>query len=173
VLVEGHDAVSGNEEMRQAYALWTSTGTVLTTPFYLALRAEGLALGGHPEEGIELLDQALAVIERCGERYYEAEVRRLYGTLVRQCATRAGIDRDEEAESWLRGALASAQSRELLSLSLRAAISLAQLWRSCGRHGPAHQVLDDAYRCIEEGAETRDLVHARELLAELRGALPL
>lgn len=143
---------------------------MLTTPFYLALRAEGLALNGRPDEGIELLDQALAVIERCGERYYEAEVRRLYGTLMRQCAARAGIDRDAEAETWLRSALASAQSRELSSLSLRAATSLAQLWRSLGRYGPAHQVLDDAYRCIEEGAETRDLVQARELLVELRGA---
>ena len=170
VLAERHDAASGNEEMRQAHALWTSTGTVLTTPFYLALRAEGLALGGDPEEGIELLDQALAVIERCGERYYEAEVRRLYGTLVRQCAARAGIDRDAEAESWLRSALASAQSRELLSLSLRAAISLAQLWRSFGRHGPALEVLNDAFRRIEEGAGTRDLVHARQLLLELRAS---
>lgn len=170
VLAEGPDAASGNEEMRQAHALWASTGTVLTTPFYLALRSEGLALGGRPEEGIELLDQALAVIERCGERYYEAEVRRLYGTLVRQCAARAGIDRDAEAESWLRSALASAQSRELLSLSLRAATSLAQLWRSLGNHDPARQVLNDAYRCITEGAETRDLVHARELLTELRAA---
>lgn len=170
VLAEGPDAAGGNEEMRQAHALWTSTGTVLTTPFYLALRAEGLARAGRPEEGIDLLDQALAVIERCGERYYEAEVRRLYGTLVRQCAARAGVDRDTEAETWLRSALESAQSRGLLSLSLRAATSLALLWQAHGRHAAAHQVLNDARRCIEEGAATRDLVQAGALLAELQSA---
>lgn len=169
-LAAGPDAEQGNEEMRQAHAQWTATGTMLTTPFYLALRAEGLALATRPAEGLELLDQALALIERCGERYYEAEVRRLYGVLLRQAAAQAGVDRDAEAETWLLGALEAARSRQLRSMSLRAATNLAQLWQTLGRNAQAQRLLDDAYRCLDEGAGTRDLRQARELLAVLRGA---
>jgi predicted ATPase/class 3 adenylate cyclase len=161
------DPAVGIDEMRQAYELWSATGAVVTTPFYLAMRAEGLALGGRPDEGLALLERALAIIDRCGERYYEAEIRRLFGALILQSAAAAGLDRSAEAESWLRGARECAQSRKLRSLALRAAIDLADLWRSQGRQGEAIDVLEPAYRSIDEGASTRDLVRARALLVTL------
>ncbi len=169
VVAELGDAAAGIDEMRQAYDLWSATGAVVTTPFYLAMRAEGLALGARPDEGLALLERALAIVERCGERYYEAEIRRLHAQLILQSAAAAGLDRSAEAESWLRGARDCAQSRKLRSLALRAAISLADLWRSQGRHREAIDVLEPAYRSIGEGAGTRDLVRARELLAVLGG----
>ena len=58
VVAELGDTAAGIEEMRQAYELWSATGAVVTTPFYLALRAEGFALGGRPDEGLALLDDA-------------------------------------------------------------------------------------------------------------------
>ena len=81
VLAALGNCAAGIEEMRRGYDLWAGTGAVVTTPFYLALRAEGLALGGRPEEGLELLSRALTILNRSGERYYEAEVRRLFGDL--------------------------------------------------------------------------------------------
>lgn len=167
VVAELGDGAAGIDAMRQAYDLWAATGAVVTTPFYLAMRAEGLALAGRPDEGLGLLERALATVNRCGERYYEAEIRRLVGQLILQSAAAAGLDRSAEAESWLRGAQWCARSRKLRSLALRAAISLADLWRSQGRQAEAIEVLEPAYRSIDEGAGTRDLVRARELLAEL------
>ncbi|HUL67014.1 MAG TPA: AAA family ATPase [Burkholderiaceae bacterium] len=168
VVAELVDNATGIDEMRQAYDQWAATGAVATTPFYLALRAEGLALGGRPEEGLALLEQALAIVNRNGERYYEAEIRRLFGQLILQSAARAGLDRSAEAESWLLGAQDCAQSRKLKSLTLRCAISLAELWLAQGRHPKAIAVLEPAYQSIGEGAGTRDLVRARGLLATVR-----
>ena len=168
VVAELGDTVAGIEEMRQAYELWSATGAVVTTPFYLALRAEGFALGGRPDEGLVLLEDALAIVNRCGERYYEAEIRRLFGQLILQSAASAGLDRSAEAESWLREAQHCAQSRKLQSLALRCAITLADLWHSQGRHAEAIEILEPAYESIDEGAGTRDLVKARQLLAQVR-----
>jgi predicted ATPase len=168
VVAELGDRAAGIDEMRQAYDLWAGTGAVVTTPFYLALRAEGLALDGRAEEGLALLEHALAIVNRGGERYYESEVRRLIGLLIMQGAARAGLDRSAEAESWLRAAHDCAQSRKLRSLGLRCAISLGDLWLSHGRRSEAIEVLEPAYHSIGEGAGTRDLVRARELLAAVR-----
>ena len=168
VVAELGDTAVGIDEMRQAYELWSATGAVVTTPFYLALRAEGFALGGRPEEGLALLEDALAIVNRCGERYYEAEIRRLFGQLILQSAASAGLDRSAEAESWLREAQRCAQSRKLKSLALRCAVTLADLWHSQGRHAEAIEVLEPAYRSIDEGAGTRDVVRARELLAAVQ-----
>jgi class 3 adenylate cyclase/predicted ATPase len=168
VVTELGDRAAGIDEMRQAYDLWAGTGAVVTTPFYLALRAEGLALDGRADEGLALLEHALAIVNRGGERYYESEVRRLIGRLIMQGAARAGLDRSAEAESWLREAHDCAQSRKLRSLGLRCAISLADLWLSHGRRSEAIEVLEPAYHSIGEGAGTRDLVRAREMLAAVR-----
>ena len=168
VVAELGDSAAGIEEMRQAYELWSATGAVVTTPFYLALRAEGLALGGRPDEGLALLDDAVAIVNRCGERYYEAEIRRLFGQLILQSAASAGLDRSAEAESWLREAHHCAQARNLRSLALRCATTLANLWHNQGRHAEAIELLKPAYEVINEGAGTRDLVKARELLVAMR-----
>jgi class 3 adenylate cyclase/tetratricopeptide (TPR) repeat protein len=168
VVAELGDTAVGIDEMRQAYELWSATGAVVTTPFYLALRAEGFALGGRPDEGLVLLEDALAIVNRCGERYYEAEIRRLFGQLILQSAASAGLDRSAEAESWLREAQHCAQSRKLKSLALRCAITLADLWHSQRRHQDAIEVLEPAYQAIHEGAGTRDLVKARDLLAAIK-----
>jgi class 3 adenylate cyclase/tetratricopeptide (TPR) repeat protein len=168
VVAELGDRAAGIEEMRQAYDLWAGTGAVVTTPFYLAMRAEGLALVGRTDEGLALLEHALAIVNRGGERYYESEVRRLIGLLIMQGAAKAGLDRSAEAESWLVEAHRCANSRKLRSLGLRCAISLAELWLSQGRRSEAFEVLEPAYHSIGEGAGTRDLVRARELLAAVR-----
>jgi predicted ATPase len=163
------DVAAGVEEMRQGCELWADSGAVVTTPFYLAMRAEGLALDHRPEDGLALLEQALAIVNRTGERYYEAEIRRLIGQLTLQSAARAGLDRSAEAESWMLQALECARSRKLALLALRACVNLADLWHAQGRSGDALAALEPAYRAIEGGAGTRDLVNARARLAAMQG----
>jgi class 3 adenylate cyclase/predicted ATPase len=165
------DAAAGIEEMRQGYELWDASGAVVTTPFYLALRAEGLALDHRPDEAMALLEAALAVVNRTGERYYEAEIRRLIGLMTLQIAARARHDRSAEAEAWLLQAYECAQARKLASLSLRAATSLAELWLEQRRGREAIEVLEPALQAISGGAGTRDVATAHQRLAALHGAV--
>jgi len=165
----GHVA-AGVQEMRHGYELWAESGAVVTTPFYLAMRAEGHALDHRPDDGLALLEQALAIVNRTGERYYEAEILRLVGVLTLQKAAGAGLDRNAEAQEWLLRALECARARELASLALRAATNLADLWHAQGSGAQALARLEAACRGVEGGEGTRDVVLARERLRSLRSA---
>jgi predicted ATPase len=154
----------GIAEMAEGYAEWVATGAMVTRGFYLVLRAEGLALAGRPGEGLALLRVAMDVVTRCGERYYEAEIRRLMGELILQHALRTGRDADAEAQDWFAGALALAQEKRMASLSLRAAMSLAALWTQQQRPNEARLLLQSAYGAIEDGKHTHDMRMARALL---------
>ena len=167
ILAELGEWVEGIEEMHKGFDLWAATGAVVTTPFYLAMRAEALARGQRLDEALDLLAQALAIVERTGERYYLAEIRRLTGQLLLERAARSGLDRVAEAEGWLRGALADASTREQRSLALRAATNLADLWHGQGRHRQAAEVLRPACDAITEGPSTRDVLRARTWLARV------
>jgi predicted ATPase len=76
--------------------------------------------------------------------------------------------RDDAAESWFRQAVTTARDEGTKSLELRAALSLARLYRAQGRDGEAREVLSPVYAWFTEGLDTRDLVDAKELLDQLR-----
>jgi predicted ATPase len=161
------DPDTGVAEMREAYAMWAATDAVVTCPFYLAMQAEGLALKGDPDGGLLLLDDALNLIERHGERYYEPEVRRLIGALILLAGARSRAERHDEAERWFTGGLESARVRDLRSLQLRSATSLASLYVAQGRIEDARGVLAPVYERFDEGTGTRDVMRARALLNQL------
>jgi tetratricopeptide (TPR) repeat protein len=167
IVAERGDTAAGIEEMRRAYDMWTATGAVVTTPFYLALQAEGFALAGRPDDGLVLLQRAYDIVRKHGERYYEAEIMRLFGELTLQSAALRGIEASAEAERWFLGALESAQLRQLRSMMLRSATSLSRLRRTQGRAAEAYWVLASAFEWFQEGADTRDVRSARALLGEL------
>jgi predicted ATPase len=167
IVAEQGDTAAGIEEMRRAYDMWTATGAVVTTPFYLALQAEGFALAGRPDDGLVLLQCAYDIVRKHGERYYEAEIMRLFGELTLQSAALRGIQASAEAERWFLGALKSAQARQLRSMTLRSATSLSRMWGTQGRAAEAYRLLAPACECFVEGADTRDVRSARTLLGEL------
>jgi predicted ATPase len=79
-----------------------------------------------------------------------------------------------EAESAFRRALKIARRQEAKSLELRAAASLAKLWRDQGKREQAHNLLAPVYGWFTEGFDTPDLEEAKTLLNELeRGARAL
>ena len=158
----------GIAEMREGYERWATTGAIVTTPFYLTMRAEGSALAGRPEECMALLEEALEIAERTGERYYEPEIRRLIGCTTRQLAVDRRLDRAAEAERWMRQAFDCARARSMASLALRSALSLADLWTSHGRHDQAVAMLGSAHEWVIGGYDTRDVATARARLAALR-----
>ena len=92
-------------------------------------------------------------------RLFEAELRRLEGEL----RLLAGAP-EAEAEACFVEALAVARRQEARSFELRAATSLARLWRDQGRRAEAHDLLAPIYGWFTEGFDTPDLRDARVLV---------
>jgi predicted ATPase len=74
---------------------------------------------------------------------------------------------DRHAERWLGRALRTARNQDARLWELRAATSLARLWRDQGKRTAARDLLAPIYGCFTEGFETPDLKEAAALLAEL------
>ena len=73
----------------------------------------------------------------------------------------------EAAEEFYRTALSIAEEQEAKLWELRAAASLARLWRDQGKRGKARDLLAPVYGWFTEGFDTPDLKQARALLDEL------
>jgi predicted ATPase len=73
----------------------------------------------------------------------------------------------EEVECTLRTALELAEEQGAFLLKLRAATSLARLWRDQGKVQQARELLAPVYGWFTEGFDTRDLKEAKALLEQL------
>jgi class 3 adenylate cyclase/tetratricopeptide (TPR) repeat protein len=113
-----------------------------------------------PEQGLQVLAE-LGDAE--GGGFYGSEVHRVEGELRRRIAPQAA---DDAARCFQR-AIDHARRLELRSLELRAATSLARLWRDQGRREDARRALADVYGWFTEGFDTQDLRAAKALLDEL------
>jgi len=133
--------------------------------------AEASGLLGQPEGGLAALEEALTLVEKTGERYYEAELHRQRGELLVQCEAKsqpAQDSRDQhEAERCFQHALDVARQQQAKSLELRAAMSLSRLWQRQGKRQEAYDLLAPIYGWFTEGFDTADLQEARTLLQEL------
>ena len=116
-----------------------------------------------PEQGLEVL-ASLGNSE--GGGYHGSEIARLEGELRRRLAPHL----HEDAERCFERALEMARRWDAKSFELRAATSLARLWRDQGRHEDARRALADVYGWFTEGFDTQDLRAAKVLLDELSSA---
>ena len=107
------------------------------------------------------------MVDKTGERFYEAELYRLKGELTLQSAVQSPESRAEEAENCFHKALEVACHQQAKSLELRAVMSLARLWQQQGKHTEARQQLAEIYGWFTEGFDTADLKEAKELLDTL------
>src|SRR5215471_17806200 len=138
------------------------------TPLYLTLLVEALALAGKIEEALAALDDALAKAAVSGVRGWDAEIHRLRGELT----GRLPHPDPAKAEDSFRTALAIAREQGTRGYELRAATSLARLWRGQGRRGEARDLLAPLYGWFTEGFDTADLKDAKRLLDELAATYP-
>ncbi len=104
-LVEQGQTEEGIAQFRQGLAAYRATGGGLVMPRFLVLLAEMWGKLGRPEEGLNLLAEALALVHANGERDYEAELYRLRGELLlRQESQKAKIKAPRGARGWGLGA---------------------------------------------------------------------
>ena len=142
---------------------YRATGAKFFLPHFLIPLAEAARALGRPEDGLDVLSEAMAIVESTGERYLEAELHRLQGEMLLE---RAPNDHGP-AEAAFQKALSVARAQAAKSLELRAATSLARLRQSQGKTQEARDQLAPIYAWFTEGFDTPDLMEAKALLAEL------
>jgi predicted ATPase len=161
-LREGQKA-EGSRQIHKGVDAYRATGASFQLPHFLVPVAEAARVRGRPEEGLDVLADAMAIVENTGERYLEAELHRLQGELL--------LDRSPgdhgPAEGAFQKALSVARAQQAKSLELRSATSLARLWQAQGKTTAARDLLAPVYQSFSEGFDTPDLKSANALLDEL------
>jgi predicted ATPase/class 3 adenylate cyclase len=172
VLAEHGRGEEGILQMRQGLAAVRATGARQGGAYALTMLAEAYGKVGRAGKGLALLVEALSLLERTGERFWEAELYRLKGELTLQQLQVSGsalqVDTlRAEAEEWFWKAIEIARRQKGKSLELRAVASLSRLWQQQGRKEDARQMLAEIYNWFTEGFDTKDLQEAKALLEEL------
>jgi predicted ATPase len=194
VLAEQGQVEAGITKMRQGMDIVQSTGAELSISYILAQLAEAYGKVGQEAEGLPLLAEALARVEKTGERWYEAELYRLKGELILQesktnpgrvsgkpkasqkskgksqkskITSPQGVT--QEVEGYFQKAIEIARRQQAKSLELRAVTSLARLRQQQGKCHAARNTLSEIYYWFTEGFDTVDLKAAKVLLEELSG----
>jgi predicted ATPase len=186
-LAEQGRAEEGIAQVRQGMVAFRATGAEVFLPYFLVLLAESYGERGQAEEGLKALAEALDLVEKTGERRWEAETYRLKGQLTLQkfqvssfklnkvqgpkssktISQRLTPNSHAEAEGYFLKAIEVAQRQQAKSLELRATVSFARLWQSRSKQRVAHHMLAEVYGWFTEGFDTKDLQEAKALLEEL------
>jgi predicted ATPase len=170
----------GIAQIRQGMAVWQGMEAEEILPFFLALLAEAYGTQGQTEGGLTASTEALARVNKTGERFNEAEVWRIKGILTLESQVQSHKSKVEEAEEYFLKAIAIAQKQQAKSLELRAVMSLVRLRQqqatqleSCNTQheiraklDEAHRTLSEVYNWFTEGFDTKDLQEAKALLDE-------
>jgi predicted ATPase len=148
-------------KMREGLADW---GTRFYLSYFLALSAEVCCELKSVDEALELIAEALDLVNATGDRWYEAELHRLSGEfmLLRDSSSASAAERS------FRTAIEIARKQEAKSLELRATTNLARLLARQGLRDAARATLAEIYGWFTEGFDTADLKDAKALLDELR-----
>jgi predicted ATPase/class 3 adenylate cyclase len=148
--------------MRQNTADRAALGVGWYQVRYLCMLAEVHAQLGQAELGLRVVAEARNLVARNDEHMWEGEVERIEGELLRvQSASVSAI------EACFARAIAGARQQAAKSFELRAATSLARLWRDRGKRTEARDLLAPVYGWFTEGFDTADLKDAKALLEEV------
>ena len=151
------------EMLTAGITAWQTTGATIFVPVYLSYLARAHAEIGKFEEAWRCIGQAMTVVETTKEKWCEAEVHRTAGEI----AVLAPEPNAAKAQAYFEHALAIAREQKAKSWELRAATSMARLWRDQGKRRQARDLLVPIYGWFTEGFDTLDLKEAKALLEEL------
>jgi class 3 adenylate cyclase/ribosomal protein L40E len=155
----------GIAEMESGLAGFRQRGGVPRQQYAVASLARSCAQIGRTQAAMDMLDEALAHVERSGEKVDLAEMLRLKGEMI--------LMRDPsmtaQAEQCFRDALEVARIQSARWWQLRTGTSLARLLAKHGKGDEARAMLADIYGWFTEGFDTQDLKDAKALLEELSG----
>ena len=156
-------ASSAIETGSAGMAAYRSTGSTVWVSLHLASLARAYADLGKFDDARRSIREATSAIETTMERWWEAEVHRTAGEI----ALRAPEPDTPRAQAYFERSLAVARAQHAKSWELRAAMSMARLWRDQGKPQQARKLLAPVYGWFTEGFDTLDLKEAKALLGQL------
>ena len=160
-------AETGQEEglaqLLQGLAATRATGARTNDTFTLALLADIYLRHNRIDEGLAIIEEAQTLAVAGGERFWHAELLRLKGELLLGQSDPSV----QAAEQCLCEALKIAQDQHATMLELRAATSLAKLWKTRNKVDEATQILHSVCAKFHEGVDNPDLSEAKTVLLEL------
>jgi predicted ATPase len=156
-------ASDATEMLISGISAWRITGASIFLPMYLPRLARAHAELGQFEEAWRRIGEAMTAVETAKEKWWEAEVLRVAGEI----ALMSPEPDAAKTEAYFERALAVARQQQAKSWELRAATSLARLWRDQWKPQQARELLAPVYGWFTEGFDTLDLKEAKALLEEL------
>jgi predicted ATPase len=149
--------------MRKGISVFREQGHLLFASVCEPSLAAAEASVGQIEPALTRVDDAIAEIERTGQRWYEAEMHRIRGEIL--------LKRDPgetaAAGAAFQTAIAVAHHQKARSFELRAALALAKLYQSNDRPADAHAVLASALEGFSPTPEFPEIAQAQTLLGAL------
>jgi predicted ATPase len=152
------------ELIQSSLSALANAGTTYFVPFSLMWLAYAHASCGRDADAASSISEAINAMNKTNERWDEAEIHRTAGEIIASQLCRD----DETAESHFRRSLDIARVQNARSYELRAATSLARLWRLQGKPGEARDLLAPICGWFTEGFHLHDLTEAKALLQELQ-----
>jgi predicted ATPase len=146
-----------------ALAAYRSTGARLGIPEDLAYLAKAHSELGQNVDSLRCIGEAMTAVETTKEKWHEAEIHRIAGEITLMSPEPDAA----KAEAYFERALAVARAQQAKSWELRAAMSMARVWREQGKREEARELLAPVYGWFTEGFDTLDLKQAKALLDEL------
>jgi predicted ATPase len=163
LLVLTGKALDAVQMINSGIAAHRAKGSTSSLPFYLSSLGVAYAQLHQFTDARCCIDEAMTAIETTKEKWCEAEVHRIAGEI----ALTSPEPDSAKAQAYFERALVIARAQQAKSWELRAATSMARLWRDQGKRDEARELLAPVYGWFTEGFDTRDLKEAKALLEEL------
>jgi predicted ATPase len=161
--LEQGDTEGGREDMGEGITALRRTGTARHMPLFLCQMARAEAESSRPDRALATMTDAFAAMDESGDLLWASELHRCHAEVLL-----LGSPEDRKlAKTHLHQAIEIARQQAARLFELRAAVSLARLWRDEGKQAEACNLLAPVYDWFTEGFETADLKDARALLDEL------
>jgi predicted ATPase len=160
LLGNASDAV---QKIASAINGYRSMGSTLNLPEHLGYLANAHTQLGQIDDAWRCIGEAMTIMKASGETWCEAELHRISGEIALNSPEQDAV----RAQTYFERALSVARQQQAKSWELRAAMSMARLWRDQGKREEACELLAPVYGWFTEGFDTRDLKEAKNLLDEL------
>ena len=162
-LVATGDTSAAVHQFKLGMTTLCSTGATLFVPWFLSNLAKAYGDLGELDDAWRHIDEATTTMQTSNQRWCEAETNRIAGEISLLSPKRDAA----KAEGYFERALSVARQQQAKSFELRAAMSMARLWRDQGKPQQARELLAPVYGWFTEGFDTLDLKEAKELLDAL------